>query len=219
MNKEIENKQIELIADKNGFLFEIEDKGYIIFRLYITILMLTIFLFLYAWNGFSLSNISDDGRLGRLAVYISLPFFIYQLFFIIIYNLKKEKRKIKFYEKYILVEILNYKIICNKIKKIYILESNNVSGKVLAHNKLFLIILFPIYLFSVCCSNLYLYILTKKNKVDNILFIMHNGDKISSISYRLLDNKSQQKVELYFKKYMNTDFTKIEKKAFLIPSK
>ncbi|ADG93800.1 conserved hypothetical protein [Arcobacter nitrofigilis DSM 7299] len=32
MNKEIENKQIELIPDKDGFLFEIEDYNYLLNR-------------------------------------------------------------------------------------------------------------------------------------------------------------------------------------------
>ncbi|RZV15979.1 hypothetical protein D3M61_01435 [Aliarcobacter butzleri] len=158
------DKNLELIPDKDGFLFEIEDKGYIVFKLFITLFMLILLLFLYIVNGFSLLNIADNGRLGRLVVYISLPYFIYQLFFIIIYSIKKEKKKIKFYEKYILIDNSNYKIVLNEIKKIYILERNNVSGKTINRNKFIVIVLFPLFLYSFICSFLSLYILTKKLK-------------------------------------------------------
>ncbi|MCG3651152.1 hypothetical protein L5F32_02595 [Aliarcobacter butzleri] len=213
------DKNLELIPDKDGFLFEIEDKGYIVFKLFITLFMLILLLFLYIVNGFSLLNIADNGRLGRLVVYISLPYFIYQLFFIIIYSIKKEKKKIKFYEKYILIDNSNYKIVLNEIKKIYILERNNVSGKTINRNKFIVIVLFPLFLYSFICSFLSLYILTKKTKICNLLFIMNNGDKISSISYGLLDKKFQQRISLYLKKYININFMDLEKKTFLIPDK
>ncbi|MDN5105836.1 hypothetical protein O8C79_11040 [Aliarcobacter butzleri] len=213
------DKNLELIPDKDGFLFEIEDKGYIVFKLFITLFMLILLLFLYIVNGFSLLNIADNGRLGRLVVYISLPYFIYQLFFIIIYSIKKEKKKIKFYEKYILIDNSNYKIVLNEIKKIYILERNNVSGKTINRNKFIVIVLFPLFLYSFICSFLSLYILTKKTKICNLLFIMNNGDKISSISYGLLDKKFQQRISLYLKKYIDINFMDLERKTFLIPDK
>lgn len=205
--------------NQETMLFEIEDKGYIIFKLYMTIFILCFFLLLYAWNDFSLSNIMDDGRMGRLAVYISLPFFIYQLFFIIIYSFKKEKRKIKFYKSHILLGSLNYKIMINNIKNLYIIESNSSTGKVIGQNKFLILILAPLFLFSFFCSILTLYIITKKIKVDNFLFIMNNGDKLSSIAYNSLNETDRKKVKLYFEKYVNQNIDDLPRRLILIPNK
>lgn len=214
------SEKVDLIPDENGFLFEIEDKGFIIFKLFITLILFIIYFLAFALKEFNLMNIMESSRLGVGAVIIGLPYIIYQIFYIIHYAFRnhEKKNKIKFYKTYISTVDSKFKIDLEKVKKIYILEKYNVSGKTKGHSKLLVFFLFPWFIYMYICSFLSIYVFTKGFVINNILFIMENGERIGSITYALLNKKDKRKVDFYFRKYLDVNVDEIEKKTILLPS-
>ncbi|MFV0562080.1 hypothetical protein [Malaciobacter mytili] len=82
MNKE------EIVS--NDFLFEIEDKIYLITQMFLVILLSSLLLLVFYLYDYSLEKIFDSGRLGILAVMFS----IYYKNFILCSNTKKKNYNI-----------------------------------------------------------------------------------------------------------------------------
>jgi hypothetical protein len=118
---------IELIPDKDGFLFEIEDKMYLVTQIFIIGLFSALFLRLFYLADFSLTNLYEHGRLGRLVIVFSIPIYLYYIVKTLYYVLIQKRKIVKFYETHILFSN-NFSIILADIKKMYRLKLNMIWG-------------------------------------------------------------------------------------------
>ncbi|MFY9075875.1 hypothetical protein OZZ08_13025 [Malaciobacter mytili] len=121
MNKE------EIVS--NDFLFEIEDKIYLITQMFMVVLGSTLLLLLLSSYNYNLEKIFDSGRLGRLTVTISIPMYIYYIIKTLYYILIQKRKTIKFYPSHILISSNKTSIILKDIKKMYKLKFNFIPGK------------------------------------------------------------------------------------------
>jgi len=74
-NETIKNK---IDFDKNDFLFEIEDKAYIVTNLLMVLVGLFLLFILLIIHDFNFLDIAR-GRLGTLVVLLSTPYLIYKI--------------------------------------------------------------------------------------------------------------------------------------------
>ncbi|AXH12591.1 hypothetical protein [Halarcobacter bivalviorum] len=211
---------IELIPDKDGFLFEIEDKVYLVTQVYIIVFFSALFLLLFYLADFSLTNLYEHGRLGRLVIVFSIPIYLYYIIKTLYYVLIQKRKKIKFYETNILLSN-SVLIVLNDTKKMYKLKISLISQKkesLSVLNKLFAVLVFPfvaMVLLSAICS---IYLSYRKLYLDNLLFITNKNEKIGGVAYNLLNQKEQIKVKLYFEKYLNINIDELEQRLVLIPN-
>jgi len=211
------DKNLELIPDKDGFLFEIEDKIYLLVYSYIVFLFTSMLLFVFYLYDFNLSHIFNSGRAGRLAIFFSIPVYIFYLFKTLYYVFFQKRKTIKFYTNYILT-YKDFKIILEDVNKTYKIKLSLALGKGESHKGLkkwfSLIIGIPmliIYIF-------WLFIRYRKFYHNNIIFITNNGI-FAGIAYRLLNSEEKSKVDLYFKKYLNINLDEVETRWIFIPDK
>lgn len=211
---------IELIPDKDGFLFEIEDKVYLVTQVYIIVFFSALFLLLFYLADFSLTNLYEHGRLGRLVIVFSIPIYLYYIIKTLYYVLIQKRKKIKFYETNILLSN-SVLIVLNDTKKMYKLKISLISQKkesLSVLNKLFAVLVFPfvaMVLLSAICS---IFLSYRKLYLDNLLFITNKNEKIGGVAYNLLNQKEQIKVKLYFEKYLNINIDDLEQRLVLIPN-
>ncbi|AXH15462.1 hypothetical protein CP985_15040 [Malaciobacter mytili LMG 24559] len=212
MNKE------EIVS--NDFLFEIEDKIYLITQIFIVILGSTLLLLLLSSYNYNLEKIFDSGRLGRLVIVFSIPMYIYYIIKTLYYILIQKRKTIKFYPTYILLSN-NTSIILKDIKKIYKVKLNLLIGlskknSASKSKKLLYLFALPFVLigwFLLLCCALILY---KKKYIDNLMFTNNKNERFAGIGYRLMNEKEQRKVTLYFEKYLNINIDEIEQKLVFL---
>ncbi|RZV19859.1 hypothetical protein [Aliarcobacter butzleri] len=218
------DKNLELVPDKDGFLFEIEDKIYLLTQVVIIFLFTIIILLVFYLFNFNLQNIVEFRKLGLPFIIFTIPIYIYMIIKTLYYIFIQKRRTIKFYTKY--VSLLNHnsvisKVILEDIKKIYKLKLNLLSGKnkVLTNFYKFLLLLIsPIFMIFVLIIFICTYITHKKIFVDNLVFITEK-EIISGIGYELLNLEEKSKVDLYFKKYLNINLDEVETRWIFIPDK
>lgn len=202
----------------DNFLFEIEDKIYLIIQIFIIILFSSVLLLVLYLYDYSLEKIFDSGRLGILTVTISMPMYIYYIIKTLYYVLIQKRKTIKFYPTYILISSNKTSIILKDIKKIYKVKLNLLIGlskknSASKSKKLLYLFALPFVLigwFLLLCCTLILY---KKKYIDNLMFTNNKNERFAGIGYRLMNEKEQSKVTLYFEKYLNinNDFFAIKK--------
>lgn len=212
MNKE------EIVS--NDFLFEIEDKIYLITQIFIVILGSTLLLLLLSSYNYNLEKIFDSGRLGILTVTISIPMYIYYIIKTLYYILIQKRKTIKFYPSHILISSNKTSIILKDIKKMYKLKFNFLCGKgehLEGLKKLYLLTFF--FIPSIILSFLSLYIPYQKISIINFVFINNKDEKFGGIVYDLLSLEEQSKVKEYIQKYLNINIDEIEQRLILLPAK
>lgn len=218
------DKNLELIPDNDGFLFEIEDKIYLLTQVVIIFLFTIIILLVFYLFNFNLQNIVEFRKLGLPFIIFTIPIYIYMIIKTLYYIFIQKRRTIKFYTKY--VSLLNHnsvisKVILEDIKKIYKLKFNLLSGKNKVLNnfyKFLLLLISPIFMIFLLIIFICTYIIHKKIFVDNLVFITEK-EIISGIGYELLNLEEKSKVDLYFKKYLNTNLDEVETRWIFIPDK
>ncbi|ADG93807.1 hypothetical protein Arnit_2154 [Arcobacter nitrofigilis DSM 7299] len=219
MNNEIKNEQIELIPDKDGFLFEVEHKMYLIGQGYILVLFSALLLLLFYLADFSLTNIYEHGRLGRLVIVFSIPGYFYYIIKTLYYLLIQKRKVVKFYETYILFPS-SFSIVIEDTKKMYrikwIMLYEAKGESLYGIKKLFLILLFFVPNIIIISSSVFMFY--RKFYQDNLVFISKTNEKTGGIAYGLLNKKEQIKVKLYFEKYLNINIDELEQRLILLPN-
>lgn len=113
-------KGIELIPDKNGFLFEIEDYNYILSR-FATLILLVITLFIViACFDFNIYRVANSDHRGYFLIYVMIPWSILESIKIFVYIKSNNHKKIKFFDN---------RIINSKNKQIYL--DNFIDGYII----------------------------------------------------------------------------------------
>lgn len=212
---------IELIPDKDGFLFEIEDKVYLVTQVYIIVFFSALFLLLFYLADFSLTNLYEHGRLGRLVIVFSIPIYLYYIIKTLYYVLIQKRKKIKFYETNILLPN-DISIVLEDIKKINKIKLNLLSGvskKISApiSKKLLYLCISPFLLIAwfllFCCA----FTLYKKNTIDNLMFINNKkNERLAGIGYGLMNKEEQFRVKLYFEKYLIINIDEVEQRLVFL---
>ncbi len=212
MNKE------EIVS--NDFLFEIEDKIYLITQMFMVVLGSSLLLLVFYLYDYSLEKIFDSGRLGRLTVMLTIPYYVYCILKLLFYVLVQKRKTIKFYPSHILISSNKTSIILKDIKKMYKLKFNFICGKgehLEGLKKLWIITFFSIP--SILLAFLSLYIPYQKISIINLVFINNKDEKFGGIVYDLLSLEEQNKVKEYIQKYLNINIDEIEQRLILLPAK
>lgn len=63
------------------------------------------------------------------------------------------------------------------------------------------------------------YILYQKKLINNLVFVINKNEKFGGIAYTVLNSEEKSKVDLYFKKYLNTNLDEVETRWIFIPDK
>ena len=234
--QENQNTTVELVPDKDGFLFEIDDDLYILGRI-IGYLFLTIsFLIFLIVVDFDVMNHKYSSYRGYFIIYVGLPLMILESIRIPYYFYKKDYKKIKFYERYILKTSKNIKVELKDIKEGYFLKFN-FENALLIRNYSFLffiyilmifidyrfIFFYPLivlYIYLIVVLTRYIYSLYKGNKtlfVDNIMLIGEDSKHIVSVPLQIINQKDKKLFEAYIKRYLNKNIDEFEKRTFKIP--
>jgi len=100
--QENQNTTVELVPDEDGFLFEIDDDLYILGRIIGFLSLMGIMLIVLSLYSFDVMKLAYSDYRGYNLVYIALPFIFLESIRIPYYFYKKNYKKIKFYETYIL---------------------------------------------------------------------------------------------------------------------
>ena len=217
MEEKIE--ETEFTPDKDGFLFEVEDKMYLVTQVYIIVLFSALLLLLFYLADFSLKNLYEHGRLGRLVIIFSIPGYLYYIIKTLYYVLIQKRRTIKFYETHILFSN-NFSIVLENVKKIYkikwILLWGAKAESLYGIKKIFLLLLF--FIPNIIMISLGVFIFYQKLYHDNLIFITKTNEKSGGIAYGLMDENEQNEVKLYFERYLNININKLEERLILLPS-
>ncbi|ADG93802.1 hypothetical protein Arnit_2149 [Arcobacter nitrofigilis DSM 7299] len=220
ISNEIKNEQIELIPDKDGFLFEIENKMYLVTQVYIIVFFSALFLLLFYLADFSLTNIYEDGRLGRLVIVFSIPGYFYYIIKTLYYVFIQKRKVIKFYKNYILLPN-DISIVLEDVKKIEKVKLNLLSGmskKISASmsKKLLYLCISPFLLIAwfllFCCT----FTIYKRNTIDNLMFFNNKNERLSGIGYGLMNKEEEFKVKLYFEEYSNINIDEVKEKLVFL---
>lgn len=222
----MENK-IELIPDKDGFLFEIEDYNYLLNRFCGWIASITgiSFLLFYFFNGDILA-MRNEGHRGYLLVTVGGAYIVFEAIKMLIYLKKKEKEKIKFYTDYIYRTNNNLKVPLENIEEGYIAKYNTFSNKIPWRiSNLSTIIAFvlggciALFLFLV---GRFFYSIFKGKKytleTNNLILLQNNYNRYCiSVALNIATQDDIEKLNQYLNQYLHTDINKMEKILYKIP--
>ena len=234
--QENQNTTVELVPDEDGFLFEIDDDLYILGRIIGLLMLSIIFLILMIIKDFELMDFAHSGYRGHYLVYIALPFMILESIRIPYYFYKKNYKKIKFYETYILKTNKNIKVELKDIKEGYFLKFN-FEHSLLIRNYSFLLFIYILtilidykfiffypliilYFYLIFALSRYIYSFYKGNKTlftDNIMLIGNDNKHIVSVPLQIINQEDKIFFESYIKKYFNKNIEEFEKYKFKIP--
>lgn len=119
------DKNLELIPDKDGFLFEIEDHSYLLENfvswLFVVFTILGILFIFFDGDILAMKN---EGHRGYLLIIIGIPLIVFESAKMLIYIIKKKKDKIQFYTNYIYKVNKNIKLPLCDIEEGYISKYN-----------------------------------------------------------------------------------------------
>lgn len=235
MQKNI-NDIVELVPDKDGFLFEIDDDLYILGRIIVFLMLTCVILIVLILYNFDIINLSNSGYRGHYLIYLGLPLLFLESTRIVKYFYKKNYKTIKFYETHILKTNKNIKVELKDIKEGYLLKFN-FENVLLIRNYSFLfiiyiltilidykfIVFYPLiilYFYSIFALSRYIYSLYKGNKtllVDNIMLIGEDNKHMVSVPLQIINQEDKILFESYIKKYLNKNLNEFEKYTFKIP--
>ncbi len=119
------DKNLELIPDKDGFLFEIEDHSYVLMKL-VEWLSMIILLFGFVFIYFNGDILAMRNSGNREYLIVNLGFFIIVTYGVkmIFHIRKKKKEKIRFYTNYIYKESEKFELYLYSIEEGYISKYN-----------------------------------------------------------------------------------------------
>ncbi|MDN5099580.1 hypothetical protein O8C83_01985 [Aliarcobacter butzleri] len=217
------DKNLELIPDKDGFLFEIEDKIYLITQLFGILIYTSFLLIVLTFADFSLKNLFEHSRLGRLVVFFSIPVYVFYILKTLYYAFFQKRKTIKFYETHILLLNSNL-ILLENIKRICKIKLNLLPIKREGQTdtfsiKILYVLFLPYIILLYFTAFISVYILYQKKLINNLVFVINKNEKFGGIAYTVLNSEEKSKVDLYFKKYLNTNLDEVETRWIFIPDK
>ncbi|MFW3440109.1 hypothetical protein ACN9J6_01070 [Aliarcobacter butzleri] len=217
------DKNLELIPDKDGFLFEIEDKIYLITQLFGILIYTSFLLIVLTFADFSLKNLFEHSRLGRLVVFFSIPVYVFYILKTLYYAFFQKRKTIKFYETHILLLNSNL-ILLENIKRICKIKLNLLPIKREGQTdtfsiKILYVLFLPYIILLYFTAFISVYILYQKKLINNLVFVINKNEKFGGIAYTVLNSEEKNKVDLYFKKYLNTNLDEVETRWIFIPDK
>lgn len=213
------DEKIELIPDKDGFLFEIKDN--IEITQHIMVLLVSFIGLVAMWvfgigEGLALSKGDIYNRSSGTSILIVSS--IYSIYKILKYN--KEPHKILFYEHKITKISSNKEKSISAINEIYkrliIVDIKGKVKRVDIFARLFLLLIFPIVFVGICLIYLSTVLFFRKLNYGYGLFLIGIDDfEIITI---LVEKDKEIAIENYFLKYHNIDIKKL-KITWFIPEK
>lgn len=217
------DKNLELIPDNDGFLFEIEDKIYLITQLFGILIYTSFLLIVLTFADFSLKNLFEHSRLGRLVVFFSIPVYVFYILKTLYYAFFQKRKTIKFYETHILLLNSNL-ILLENIKRICKIKLNLLPIKREGQTdtlsiKILYVLFLPYIILLYFTAFISVYILFQKKLINNLVFVINKNEKFGGIAYTVLNSEEKSKVDLYFKKYLNTNLDEVETRWIFIPDK
>ncbi|MFX4230466.1 hypothetical protein ACOL3I_03145 [Aliarcobacter butzleri] len=217
------DKNLELLPDKDGFLFEIEDKIYLITQLFGILIYTSFLLIVLTFADFSLKNLFEHSRLGRLVVFFSIPVYVFYILKTLYYAFFQKRKTIKFYETHILLLNSNL-ILLENIKRICKIKLNLLPIKREGQTdtfsiKILYVLFLPYIILLYFTAFISVYILYQKKLINNLVFVINKNEKFGGIAYTVLNSEEKNKVDLYFKKYLNTNLDEVETRWIFIPDK
>ncbi|MFW2599929.1 hypothetical protein [Aliarcobacter butzleri] len=217
------DKNLELIPDNDGFLFEIEDKIYLITQLFGILIYTSFLLIVLTFADFSLKNLFEHSRLGRLVVFFSIPVYVFYILKTLYYAFFQKRKTIKFYETHILLLNSNL-ILLENIKRICKIKLNLLPIKREGQTdtlsiKILYVLFLPYIILLYFTAFISVYILYQKKLINNLVFVINKNEKFGGIAYTVLNSEEKSKVDLYFKKYLNTNLDEVETRWIFIPDK
>lgn len=217
------DKNLELIPNNDGFLFEIEDKIYLITQLFGILIYTSFLLIVLTFADFSLKNLFEHSRLGRLVVFFSIPVYVFYILKTLYYAFFQKRKTIKFYETHILLLNSNL-ILLENIKRICKIKLNLLPIKREGQTdtlsiKILYVLFLPYIILLYFTAFISVYILYQKKLINNLVFVINKNEKFGGIAYTVLNSEEKSKVDLYFKKYLNTNLDEVETRWIFIPDK
>ncbi|MEV9498020.1 hypothetical protein [Aliarcobacter butzleri] len=217
------DKNLELIPDNDGFLFEIEDKIYLITQLFGILIYTSFLLIVLTFADFSLKNLFEHSRLGRLVVFFSIPVYVFYILKTLYYAFFQKRKTIKFYETHILLLNSNL-ILLENIKRICKIKLNLLPIKREGQTdtlsiKILYVLFLPYIILLYFTAFISVYILYQKKLINNLVFVINKNEKFGGIAYTVLNSEEKSKLDLYFKKYLNTNLDEVETRWIFIPDK
>ncbi|MCG3692472.1 hypothetical protein [Aliarcobacter butzleri] len=223
----MDDKNLELIPDKDGFLFEIEDHSYLLhnFCMWFALTSLIIFILFYFKNGDILA-LKNSGYHGNILVTVGGYCIVVGAIGISIYIVRNKKEKIQFYTNYIYRTSNKLKVPLDNVEEGYIAKYNTFSNEIPWRISTFsftlgillgnFIILFLIIL------GRFVYSIFKGKRytieTNNLLLLQKNYNKYCiSIALNIASKEDIEKVNLYLNQYLNTDIEKMERIFYKIP--
>lgn len=215
-------EKVELKPDKDGFLFEIVDDNYLINRLFgLLIVTVTIFFILGYFYNFDVMKLANYDHRGHSLVFLGIPWAVIETIRIYIYLKKKDYKKIKFYETFI-VNNKGDKLKIDELIDLFFLRINIVNNKVVRVPAIIIYLGFipiGIYVYSNFLLSIFLYGLSKGERTiftDNLVLARYDNKGVG-IPLKMLIKEDRDKVIWYIEKYLNQDIYSLDKKLMRTP--
>ena len=223
----MDDKNLELIPDKDGFLFEIEDYNYLLmkFCLWFMVFGGIMFVLFYYKNGDILA-LRNDGHRGYIIVTIGGIYIVFEAIKMLIYLKKKEKEKIKFYTDYIYRTNNNLKVPLVNIEEGYIAKYNTFSNKIPWRISTFVTILAFILGAAIVAIPFFIgrfiYSIFKGKKytleTNNLILLQNNYNRYCiSVALNIATKEEIEKLNQFLNQYLHTDMNNMEKILYKIP--
>ncbi|MCT7483085.1 hypothetical protein [Aliarcobacter cryaerophilus] len=221
------DKNLELISDKDGFLFEINDESTLIFKITEIIVGISIIVFMFLLG----ASLQDTGVYSfKNAIVLIIIMFVYLIIFLVF---SYKKRKILFYKDRLVLRIgninkINIRIIdieeVYKILPYHLLSNNNskFNEKIKRWNiirKILFTISFPILIFISILSYLVDIIFYRNFDLKRYRLIII-GKTDSSFLIVTYNKNNEENIKKYFKNNININLEELKPNYwFFIPQK
>jgi len=221
------DKNLELISDKDGFLFEINDESTLIFKITEIIVGISIIIFMFLLG----ASLQDTGVYSfKNAIVLIIIMFVYLIIFLVF---SYKKRKILFYKDRLVLRIgninkINIRIIdieeVYKILPYHLLSNNNskFNEKIKRWNiirKILFTISFPILIFISILSYLVDIIFYRNFDLKRYRLIII-GKTDSSFLIVTYNKNNEENIKKYFKNNININLEELKPNYwFFIPQK
>ncbi|MCT7538265.1 hypothetical protein N5T82_00225 [Aliarcobacter cryaerophilus] len=221
------DKNLELISDKDGFLFEINDESTLIFKITEIIVGISIIVFMFLLG----ASLQDTGVYSfKNAIVLIIIMFVYLIIFLVF---SYKKRKILFYKDRLVLRIgninkINIRIIdieeVYKILPYHLLSNNNskFNEKIKRWNiirKILFTISFPILIFISIISYLVDIIFYRNFDLKRYRLIII-GKTDSSFLIVTYNKNNEENIKKYFKNNININLEELKPNYwFFIPQK
>ena len=223
----MDDKNLELVPDKDGFLFEINDESTLIFKITEIIVGISIIIFMFLLG----ASLQDTGVYSfKNAIVLIIIMFVYLIIFLVF---SYKKRKILFYKDRLVLRIgninkINIRIIdieeVYKILPYHLLSNNNskFNEKIKRWNiirKILFTISFPILIFISILSYLVDIIFYRNFDLKRYRLIII-GKTDSSFLIVTYNKNNEENIKKYFKNNININLEELKPNYwFFIPQK